>query len=85
MSGGAWEYVMGNFNDTIGGSGFSDPLTLDSKYYNKYTSSTLNEACDGSACLSHGLSETAGWYGDYQTMITASNPWLLRGGGVFCL
>ena len=81
MSGGAWEYVMGNFNDTIGSSGFSEPLTLDSKYYNKYTSSTLNEACDGSVCLSHGLSETAGWYGDYQTMITASNPWLLRGGG----
>ena len=80
MSGGAWEYVMGNYNDTIGGSGFSDPLTLDSKYYNKYTSSTLDEACDGSACLSHGLSETAGWYGDYQTMITASNPWSLRGG-----
>ena len=80
MSGGAWEYVMGNFNDTIGSSGFSEPLTLDSKYYNKYTSSTLNEACDGSVCLSHSLSETAGWYGDYQTMITASNPWMLRGG-----
>ena len=80
MSGGALEYVMGNFNDTIGSSGFSEPLTLDSKYYNKYTSSTLNEACDGSVCLSHGLSETAGWYGDDKTMITASNPWLLYGG-----
>ena len=80
MSGGAWEYVMGNYNDTIGGSGFSDPLTLDSKYYNKYTSSTLDEACNGSVCLSHGLSETAGWYDDYQTMITEQNPWLLRGG-----
>ena len=81
MSGGAWEYVMGNYNDTIGGSGFSEPLTLDSKYYNKYTSSTLDEACNGSVCLSHGLSETAGWYGDYQAMITETNPWLLRGGG----
>ena len=80
MSGGAWEYVMGNYNDTIGGSGFSDPLTLDSKYYNKYTSSTLNEACNGGVCYSHALSETARWYGDYQTMIIASNPWLLRGG-----
>ncbi len=80
MSGGAWEYVMGNYNDTIGGSGFSNPLTLDSKYYNKYTSSTLDEACNGSVCLSHGLSETAGWYGDYQTMITETYPWMMRGG-----
>ena len=80
MSGGAWEYVMGNYNDTIGASGFSEPLTLDSKYYNKYTSSTLDEACNGSVCLSHGLSETAGWYGDYQTMITETYPWMLRGG-----
>ena len=80
MNGGAWEYVMGNYNDTIGGSGFSEPLTLDSKYYNKYTSSTLDEACNGSVCLSHGLSETAGWYGDYQTMITETYPWMMRGG-----
>ena len=80
MSGGSLEYVMGNFNDTIGGSGFSEPLTLDSKYYNKYTSSTLNEACDGSACLSHGLSETAGWYSDYSDFFTGTYPWLVRGG-----
>ena len=35
MNGGKNEYVMGNYNDTIGSSGFSEPLTLDSKYYNK--------------------------------------------------
>ena len=80
MSGGAWEYVMGNYNDTIGGSGFSEPLTLDSKYYNKYTSSTASEACNGGVCYSHALSETAGWYNDYQTMVTSTNPWLVRGG-----
>ena len=79
MSGGAWEYVMGNYNDTIGGSGFTE--MPESKYYNKYTSSTASEACNGGVCLSHGLSETSGWYGDYQTMITASNPWMLHGGG----
>ena len=61
---------MGNYNDIIGGSGFSEPLTLDSKYYNKYTSSSIDEACNGSVCLSHGLSETAGWYGDYQDIFT---------------
>ena len=80
MSGGAWEYVMGNYNDVVGSSGFSEPLTLESKYYNKYTSSTASEACNGGVCYSHALSETAGWYGDYQTMVTQKNPWLLRGG-----
>ena len=80
MSGGSFEYVMGNYNDTIGGGGFSDPLTLESKYYNKYTSSTASEACNGGVCYSHALNETARWYGDYQTMITVSNPWMMRGG-----
>ena len=81
MNGGVWEYVMGNYNDMVGSSGFSEPLTLDSKYYNKYTSSTLSEACNGNICLSHALSETAGWYGSSSWMIEKNGPWLLRGGG----
>ena len=78
MSGGSSEYVMGNYNDIIGGSGFSEPLTLDSKYYNKYTSSSIDEACNGSVCLSHGLSETAGWYESRQIMISVNYPWMIR-------
>ena len=35
MSGGAWEYVMGNYNGLIGSSGFSN--MPDIKYYDKYT------------------------------------------------
>ena len=80
MSGGAWEYVMGNYNDVVGSSGFSEPLTLESKYYDKYTSNNTSLACNGSECLSHGLSETAGWYNDYRTMVSEEYPWLLRGG-----
>ncbi len=80
MSGGAWEYVMGNYNDIVGNSGFEEPLTLDSKYYNKYTSENVSVACDGSECLSHGLSETSGWYSDYHNMVNVQYPWLLRGG-----
>ncbi len=81
MSGGAWEYVMANYNDMAGESGFSNPLTIDSKYYNKYTSDNVSTACNGSTCLSHGLSETSGWYSDYHTMVSETYPWLLRGGG----
>ena len=80
MSGSAWEYVMGNYNDMAGISGFNNPLTLDSKYYDKYTSDNANTACNGSECLSHGLSETAGWYNDQHYMISSEYPWVLRSG-----
>ena len=83
MSGGAWEYVMANYNDVIGSSGFIEPLTLDSKYYNKYTSYDESKACNGSTCISHGLSEIAGWYNDYQSMVIEQYPWLVRGGNYY--
>ena len=79
MSGGAWEYVMANYNNTIADSGFS--TMPESKYYDLYTSNSTSTACNGSECLSHGLSEIAGWYGDAQTMVSEEYPWLLRGGG----
>ena len=78
MSGGAWEYVMGNYNDLVASSGF---VTMpESKYYNKYTSDDIFTACNGSECLGHALSETAGWYNDARTMVSEEYPWLLRGG-----
>ena len=78
MSGGAWEYVMGNYNDVIGNSGFD--TMPETKYYNKYTSDNPLTACNGNECISHGLSETANWYNDQQTMVNETYPWLLRGG-----
>ncbi|HIT36966.1 MAG TPA: hypothetical protein IAB59_00625 [Candidatus Onthousia faecipullorum] len=80
MSGGAWEYVMANYNDIASASGFSDPLTLESKYYDKYTSNNVSLACNGSECISHGLSETSGWYNDYHNMLIEEYPWWVRGG-----
>ena len=83
MSGGAWEYVMGNYNDIAASSGFSEPLTLESKYYDKYTSNNVALACNGSECISHGLSETNGWYNDNRTMVSEEYPWMLRGGSFY--
>ena len=80
MSGGAWEYVMANYNDMAASTGFSEPLTLDSKYYDKYTSNNVSLACNGSECLSHGLSETSGWYNDYHNMVSEEYPWFVCGG-----
>lgn len=78
MAGGSVEYVMGNYNNTIGDSGFT---TLpDRKYYDKYTTTNLRTACNGGICYGHGLSEVSNWYGDYFNLVNASDPWFLRGG-----
>ena len=78
MSGGSWEYVMGNYNDVIGNSGF---LSMpEAKYYNKYTSDDPLTACNGSVCNSHSLSETSGWYNDSNSMVNNEYPWFVRGG-----
>ena len=78
MSGGAWERVMGNYNDIIGKSGFE--TMPEAKYYNKYTSNNLLIACNGGECLSHALSETLGWYEDYQDIFTETQSWIARDG-----
>ena len=78
MSGGATEYVMGNYNNTIGYSGFT---TLpDSKYYDNYTTTNLLTACNGGICYGHGLSEVSNWYGDYANFVYDGGPWFTRGG-----
>ena len=78
MSGGAWEYVMANYNDIVRNSGFTS--MPDSTYYDRYTTEDVNTACNGSICISHGLSDTAGWYNDYRTMLNETYPWMVRGG-----
>ena len=81
MSGGAFEYVMANYNDMPASSGF---VTMpDSKYYDKYISNDINTACNGSECLSHGLLETASWYEDCYYFFTNEMPWLVRSSSSF--
>ena len=89
MSGGAIEYVMGNYNTSKGDAGFDN--LPEAKYYDLYTTSNGTTACNG-ACDGHALTETAGWYNDAPWFVTASSPWFNRGGhwshttyaGVFC-
>ena len=80
MNGGAWEYVMANYNGIVASSGFVSPLTLSSKYYNKYISNDINIACNGNECISHALSEFSGWYGDTQNQTTETSTWIIRSG-----
>jgi len=77
MSGGAYEYVMGVYNKTVGSSGIS--TWPDAKYYDNYNSTTITKACNSGICYGHALSETQGWYNDHHSFLTTSYVWLVRG------
>ena len=85
MSGGANEYVMGNYNDTISDSGFSS--MPEAKYYDKYTG-TDSESDFTKYHLGDATKETVraksgrrnAWYGDDSYSVYSSSPWVSRGG-----
>ena len=74
MSGGAWEYVMGNYNKTVGYSGINFG-SIDSKYYDVYTGPSISNGKLGAS-----TKETQGWNGDYAYFVHSSGPWFVRGG-----
>ena len=85
MVGGAWEYIMGNFNSTAGKSGFS--TFPNDKYINLYsssiftgTNSTNNSLCTLATCGGQALYETKGWYHDSSYFVISNTPWFRRGG-----
>ena len=90
MSGGAWEYVMGNMKNSSNAfyssnAGFT--TAPDAKYYDSYkydTSSTshargkLGDATKETLATFGNTS--GGWYSDYADFPNSSNSWFLRGG-----
>ena len=75
MSGGAYEYVMGNYSKVEGKSSLS-LSNLNSKYIDIYN-------CPGLTCshLGDAIGETSGWYEDECTYYVCTNdPWYSRGG-----
>ena len=70
MAGGAYEYVMGNFGNISGSSGFT--TFPESKYYDLYLSSRILEQ------VGHALYETSYWYEDL--ILFGVSPWVTRGG-----
>jgi len=77
MSGGSWEYVMGNYGNYISSSGFSELPAA--KYYDVYTTSEGTTACGGGICYGQAISETLNWNSDYYYPATSSGPWVVRG------
>ena len=75
MSGGADEYVMGNYKKTAGYSGLTIS-TVPTQHIDIYSGTSASASHLGDA-----LGETAGWYSDFARFLNSSNPWFGRGGG----
>ena len=74
MSGGAWEYVMGNYNKTAGSSGLN-VSGIPAEHIDIYSGTSVSASHLGDA-----TGETAGWYSDFASFVYSSNPWFARGG-----
>ena len=75
MSGGAWEYVMGNYNKTKGSSGLT-VSGVPAEHIDIYSGNNVSASHLGDA-----VGETAGWYSDRAVFVSSSFPWFVRGGG----
>ena len=74
MSGGAVEYVMGNYNKTVGNSGLT-VSGVPAEHIDIYSGTSVSASHLGDA-----LGETAGWYSDFARFVSSSHPWFVRGG-----
>ena len=74
MSGGAYEYVMGNYGKTKGSSGLT-VSEVPAEHIDIYSGTSVSASHLGDA-----LGETAGWYSDFANFISSSSPWFHRGG-----
>ena len=91
MSGGAWEYVMGNMNNSSNAfyssnAGFT--TAPDAKYYDSYkydtsyTSHARGKLGDATkeTLTTFGKTLGGGWYSDYAYFPNSSFSWFIRGG-----
>ena len=88
MSGGAWEYVMGNMVDENGAfyPSYSELTQPESKYYDSYTYETSyndysrGHLGDATKEVIANSSSGYSWNDDYVRFVTSSYPWFGRGG-----
>ena len=74
MSGGAFEYVMGNYNKTAGNSGLT-VSGIPVEHIDIYSGTSVSASHLGDA-----TGETRSWYSDTAYFVNSPNPWFLRGG-----
>ena len=74
MSGGSFEYVMGNYNKSAGYSGLN-VSGIPAEHIDIYSGSSVSASHLGDA-----TGETAGWYNDSAKFVNSTSTWFFRGG-----
>ena len=80
MSGGLYEYLMGNYNKTIDQNKDGWTTMPDEKYYDLYKTGSIMTTNSLEQFGGHALYETAGWNGDNTSNLVSGYPWVIRGG-----
>ena len=79
LSGGAYEYVMGNYNKTAGSSGLT-VSGVPAEHIDIYSGNSVSASHLGDA-----TGETAGWYSAIARFVSSDYPWFFREGDFsFC-
>ena len=93
MSGGSWEYTMGNMVNssnqfyTSSASNWSTTTYPLLKYYDSYTYNTSSSTYtrgrlgDATVEMAPSSSSNTSWYSDYANFPGSSSSWFRRGGG----
>lgn len=74
MSGGSFEYVMGNYNKQAGSSGLT-VSGIPAEHIDIYSGTSV-----AASHLGDATGETAGWYSNFANFVSSSSPWFYRGG-----
>ncbi len=77
MSGGAVEYVMGNWAETKDSSGFTK--FPEQKYWDKYTGTSGTSITNAKAIKGDATYETMSWYSDDAVFAPSYSSWFKRG------
>ena len=72
MSGGAYEFVMGNYKKTAGSSELA-VSGVPAEHIDIYSGNSV-----AASHLGDATGETAGWYSDYADFVNSSTPWFQR-------
>ncbi|MBQ7141076.1 MAG: hypothetical protein IJO32_06205 [Bacilli bacterium] len=78
MSGGTFEYTMGNWAETSKSSGFTTFPT--EKYYDLYQGTNESTTTKEKVILGDSIYESMKWYSDYNYFVYVSSPWASLGG-----
>lgn len=74
VNGGSWEVAMSFYN------ALPSDIDVKPKYYNIYSSSNSQTACNNDICYSHALAETEKWYNGIYEMPNSEKPFIIQGG-----